>query len=119
MYNNYGFNPYYQPQRFQPTEPINMQSRAVLNGKVVDSIDVVKSTDIPLDGSISYFPLADGSAIVCKQLQIDGTSKITIYRPVNEENNIIRYVTAEDLDKIKLEIKEIKDKLNVNGDSHE
>lgn len=33
-----------------------------------------------MDGSVSYFPVADGSAIVSKQLQTDGTSKIQIYK---------------------------------------
>lgn len=112
MFNN-TYNPYYaQPQRFQPTEPIqpiNAQpyippqthnTQQVLLGKSVDSIDVVKAMDIPLDGSISYFPLTDGSAIVTKRLQNDGTSKTTVYRPVVEENESTTptYVTFEDLD---------------------
>ena len=69
MYNNFGYNPYYQSQRFigLPQQPIEQQNnmsfnsnqnRSVLNGKQVDSIDVVKATDIPLDGSVSYFPIA-------------------------------------------------------------
>ena len=95
MYNNYGFNPYYQ-QRFQPmvqqqpVEQLSMntavQNRSLLNGKSVDSLDVVKAMDIPLDGSISYFPLTDGSAIVTKQLQMDGTSKTVVYKPIEEKN---------------------------------
>lgn len=111
MFNN-NYNPYYtQPQRFQPTEPIqpiNTQpyippqthnTQQVLLGKSVDSIDVVKAMDIPLDGTISYFPLTDGSAIVTKKLQSDGTSKTTIYRPVEEENKTsINYITAEDFE---------------------
>ena len=63
----------------QPIQPIGLQ------GKSVDSVDVVKAMDINLDGSISYFPLTDGSAIVTKQLQMDGTSKTIIYKPVKEE----------------------------------
>ena len=95
MYNPY-LNQYYGSQpmnRPQPMEmPIQPQNapqiglnRAFLNGKQVDSIDTVKSMDIPLDGSISYFPLANGSAIVTKQLQQDGTSKITIYEPKTQK----------------------------------
>ena len=111
MFNN-NYNPYYtQPQRFQPTEPIqpiNTQSyippqthntQQFLLGKSVDSIDVVKAMDIPLDGTISYFPLTDGSAIVTKKLQSDGTSKTTIYRPIEGENKTsINYITAEDFE---------------------
>lgn len=107
MFNN-SFNPYYmQPQMQrvqpvqpvqpiqpmdqqytqstpQPTQPIYRQALG-LQGKSVDSLDVVKAMDIPLDGSISYFPLVDGSAIVTKQLQQDGTSKTIIYRPTEDE----------------------------------
>lgn len=131
MYNNY--NPYYgQQQRplqqqfdFQPATtpyiPQTMPTIAknnVLQGKNVDSIDVVKATEIPMDGSVSYFPLSDGSSIVTKQLQMDGTSKITIYKPIEEnEKEQVIYVTKEELNKaldkfdmsdITDEIKEIK-----------
>ena len=111
MYNNYGYNPYYQPQRFQNVDQQNQQSMmttyqpplqltkpTTLLGKSVDNIDVVKATDIPLDGSISYFPLTDGSAIVSKQLQNDGTSKIIVYKPVKEDKKeTIQFATLGDI----------------------
>lgn len=70
-----------------------------LQGKSVDSIDVVKAMDIPLDGSISYFPIADGTAIVTKQLQQDGSSKTIVYKPVDEKEvgKLPKYVTVEEL----------------------
>lgn len=109
MYNNYGFNPYYQQPKFQtqdtiPQQPMltsfqqPMQKVGGLLGKSVDNIDVVKAMDIPLDGSVSYFPLTDGSAIVSKQLQNDGTSKIIVYKPSKEDNNqTIQFATLEDI----------------------
>lgn len=102
-YMNYG-NQYYQqspmqqpmqqqipqaiPQPLQQTiQPQQVYKPSLgLQGKSVDSLDVVKAMDIPLDGTISYFPIADGSAIVSKQLQMDGTSKTIIYEPIKEEN---------------------------------
>lgn len=134
MYNNYGYNPYLQQQRFQnieqqpimPTyqQPMQLAKSSYLLGKSVDNIDVVKATDIPLDGSISYFPLTDGSAIVSKQLQMDGTSKMVIYKPIKENNDDSKkFVTFEemqselakidilDLEDLKDEIKEIKKQL--------
>lgn len=135
-------NPYFNPQqRFQPiginnnsmpTQPYMSQmpqptSTIGLLGKSVESLDVVKAMDIPLDGSISYFPLTDGSAIVSKQLQSDGTSKMVIYKPTEEDKKELpRYVTFEelesaindfdfsdlqDLQDIKDDIKEIKKQL--------
>ena len=112
MYNNYGFNPYYQ-QRFQPmmqqtVEPI--QNKAILNGKSVDSMDVVKAMDIPLDGSISYFPLTDGSAIVTKHLQMDGTSKTVVYKPI-EEKKTTKYLTNDDLETLKQDYEDLKQEI--------
>lgn len=127
MYNNYGFNPYYQ-QRFQQmpqhnVEPImqpslqtpTLQNRSLLNGKSVDSLEVVKAMDIPLDGSVSYFPLTDGSAIVTKQLQMDGTSKTVVYKPI-EENNTSKYPTLEDIEGIKKDYEDLKKEIEVLQD---
>lgn len=143
MYNPYNpyINQFYGQQganRPQPMEiPIQQQNspQMALNrqnnlyGKQVDSLEVVKAIDIPLDGSISYFPLANGTAIITKQLQQDGTSKITIYEPKTEKETT-KFATLEDIDKklekidfseiddlkdelsdLKKELKEIKSKL--------
>lgn len=113
-YMNYG-NQYYQQQPMQQQiaqpmqQPVQqtIQPQQVykpslgLQGKSVDSLDVVKAMDIPLDGSISYFPLTDGTAIVTKQLQQDGTSKTMIYKPMEDkpEVPIPNYLTQEEFDK--------------------
>lgn len=110
MFNNYGYNPYYpQQQRMQGMEqqqpmmtnyqtPMQLTKPTNLLGKSVDNIDVVKAMDIPLDGSISYFPLTDGSAIVSKQLQNDGTSKIVVYKPTQEDKkDAIQFATLDDI----------------------
>lgn len=87
-----------QPQPYIPTiQPINNPTS--LLGKAVESIDVVKAMDIPFDGSISYFPLTDGSAIITKQLQTDGTSKMVVYKPVQEDKkDVIQFATLEDIE---------------------
>ena len=103
MFNSYNnqnpyFNPYFNTPQPQTTMP-NMRFNN-LQGKSIDNLEVVKAMDIPLDGSISYFPLVDGSAIVTKQLQQDGTSKITIYKPIEaEEAAPTKYATIEDIEK--------------------
>lgn len=128
MYNN----PYYNQMNNRYTMPntsyippvIPTSSQPSLLGKTVESIEVVKATDIPFDGTVSYFPLADGTAIVTKQFQSDGTSKTIIYKPVKEEEKETpKYVTIEEvkkeisnidlseLDDLKDELKEIKKEL--------
>lgn len=71
---------------------------------------MLSGIDIPLDGSTSYFPLADNSAIISKQLQQDGTSKIIRYEPVTLEDkkDDNKYVTEND-------VKAIFDDLNSKG----
>ena len=141
MYGNPYFN---QTNRFQPIEPINnlnnnpymapiqvTQNNNSLLGRSVDSIDVVKAMDIPLDGSTSYFPLLDGSAIVTKKLTSDGTSRMVVYKPVKQDSKeTIKYATLnevedllgdlniedlndlkEDIKSLKKQFKEFKDKL--------
>ena len=124
MYNQYNpyMNRFYGQQQAnmpQPMEmPIQQQNtpqmalnrQNILYGKQVDSLEVVKAIDIPLDGSVSYFPLTNGSAIVTKQLQQDGTSKITIYEPKTQKDDI-KFATIEDVDKRleKLDFSEIDD----------
>lgn len=120
--------------KMQPMQPVEQQypqyiqpqqiykSNIGLQGKSVDSIDVVKAMDIPLDFSISYFPLTDGTAIVTKQLQQDGSSKTIIYKPIEQdtEDKTPKYITVEELDEsmkkidnssLKDEIKTIKRQL--------
>ena len=94
----------------QNTQQMDLNRQNILYGKQVDSLEVVKAIDIPLDGSISYFPLANGSAIVTKQLQQDGTSKITIYEPKTQKEDT-KFATIEDIDKRleKLDFSEIDD----------
>lgn len=119
-YNSY--NPYYnynlQPQQTQPMPRQNPQPSmykapgTVLQGKVVDSLEVVKATDIPYDGSISYFPLTDNSAIITKQLQADGTSKVVVYKPeIGNTENTPKYITEQEFqEQLKEQIKDVNGK---------
>ena len=100
MNNNYQMpmqNPYmdrithlqqYQQSLQQPIvqtqTPVSNQMPAL--GKMVDSIDVVKATDIPMDGNTYYFPKADGTEVYCKQWLQNGTTRILTFKPVLEDN---------------------------------
>lgn len=125
----YGRNPYiqqpsvtpqYQPQAIDYMGQIQntYQKPLGLQGKTVDNIEVVKATDIPLDGSVSYFPLVDGSSIVTKQLQPDGTSRMLVYKPVETQQpkqveKKETYITEKELDEklSKLDNKELKEEI--------
>ena len=92
------FNPYIQRmenlQQFQqalqqPVVPTQMSGANQPLGKIVESMDIVKVTDIPMDGNVYYFPKADGEEIYTKQFLPNGQTRILTFKPFEnaEPNN--------------------------------
>lgn len=120
-------NPYLQRmenlQQFQQAlqpQP-QMQNQFATLGKMVDSVDVVKATDIPMDGNMYYFPKADGTEIYGKQWLSNGQTQILAFKPVLEDNtNNTPYngekieisALGEVLDGIQREIKTLSEKID-------
>lgn len=89
-------NPYMQRmenlQQFQQAIQPQPQMQGANNftplGKIVDSVDIVKATDIPMDGNMYYFPKADGSEIFGKQWLANGQTRILTFKAsLDEEGN--------------------------------
>lgn len=100
MAQNYGYQPMYQNLGQNINQmPRQQNVEQSLQGKYVDSLDVVKALNTNLDGSTSFYPLTDGSMIVTKQLQQDGTSKILIYKLSEEKGvkDLPKYITEKEL----------------------
>ena len=99
-------NPYMdrmsQLQQYQQSlqQPVSQAQMSAM-GKIVDSIDVVKATDIPMDGNSYYFPKADGTEVYCKQWLQNGTTRILTFKPFLEDNpnNV-----SPDTEKLKISI---------------
>ena len=68
-------------------------------GKIIENVDVLKTTEVPMDGNIYYFPKADGSEIYSKQWLANGTTRILTFKPVfeNNPNNL-----SSDTEKLKI-----------------
>ena len=84
-------NPYLQRmenlQQFQQTlNPTPVQNQFPALGKIVESMDIVKVTDIPMDGNMYYFPKADGTEIYGKQFGMDGKTRILTFKPLLDDN---------------------------------
>lgn len=82
---NYNYQPggFYQP--YQQSSGIPQQQyygpqAPVLNGKLVDSIEVAKASEVPF-GSFGIFPKADFSEIYIKFWNNDGTTKVVAFKP--------------------------------------
>ena len=88
-------------QSLQPTQMSGTSQPMNVIGKIVDSIDVVKATDVPMDGNIYYFPKADGTEIFGKQWMPSGQTRILTFKPVLEDNpnNL-----SSDTEKLKISI---------------
>lgn len=101
-YNSYSYANSYQPQSNQVTIPS-------LQGKVVDSIDMVKVNEVPF-GGFGVFPKGDLSEVYIKSWNANGTTQIHTYKPVvveepvktDNKNELLEKITAlnEKLDKI-------------------
>lgn len=98
QYSNYQYAGNMQPY-VQPTQPVpqpnagnqpqlqqqGVQGGSMLPGKIVESIDVVSTMDIPMDGNTYYFPKADGTEIYTKKWLPNITTQIDTYIYVNKD----------------------------------
>lgn len=126
------FNPYMQRmenlQQFQqalqqPISPAPMSATTQFApmGKIVESMDIVKVTDIPMDGNMYYFPKADGTEIYSKQFMTDGKTRILTFKPLLDsevDNSSMESVEAkfdtfkQFLEGIQNDIKTLNDKVD-------
>jgi hypothetical protein len=91
-YPQYGYNPYFQQTRMQqpqieqvqPVNQLQQQMPRGVNGRVVQSVEMITANDVPMDGSAAFFPMQDMSAIFAKSWNADGTIKTIIFKPINE-----------------------------------
>ena len=123
-YNNFGNNnnnnynipsPQPMPQMSQVTQQIPQNVLNTLNGKIVDSEDIVKATEVPI-GSYGVFPKADLSEIYIKTWNNNGTTRIIKYQPImpaqQEENNAPEIKNDDTIDKILEKIEQLENKLD-------
>ena len=98
-----GYNPYqYNPvQRFQeqqlPQQPVqqipqqqNLQIQAGINGRMVAAVEQIAANDVPMDGSVAFFPKQDLTEIYAKSWNADGTIRTLTFKPVlNDKTDIL------------------------------
>lgn len=89
----------YQQNLQQPIQQQMPQANQQMNviGKIVDSVEMVKSMDIPMDGNLYYFPKADGTEIFGKQWLPNGQTRILAFKPILESDTSNLSSTEEKL----------------------
>ena len=87
-------------QAIQPQPQMQGANNFTPLGKIVDSVDIVKATDIPMDGNMYYFPKADGSMVFGKQWLANGQTRILTFKAsLDEEGNNL----SSEVEKFKIE----------------
>lgn len=82
------------PQRIQP-EPQIM-------GKIVQNAEMITANDVPLNGSVAFFPKQDLSEIYAKSWTSDGVIRTMTFKPIqNEEvSNLSTEITESQIEAI-------------------
>lgn len=82
---NQGLQQQFPPmQQAVPVQTVGQQVpiAAGLNGKIVPAVENIAANDVPMDGSIAFFPKQDMTEIYAKAWNADGTIRTVVYRPV-------------------------------------
>lgn len=83
----------YQQSLQQPMQmnqqPIPQQT-AGINGRVVQAVENINANEVPMDGSMAFFPKQDLSEIYVKSWNANGRIKTIVYKPYAESdgNNV-------------------------------
>ena len=72
----------YQPPQMTP-QPVQ-QPRGIA-GRMVGAPSEIVPNEVPMDGSVAFFPTSDGSAIFAKAWNPNGTNSTVQYAPVGND----------------------------------
>lgn len=121
-YNAYPYNPM---QRFQeqqlPQQPVqqvpqqqNLQIQAGINGRMVAAVEQIAANDVPMDGSVAFFPKQDLTEIYAKQWGADGSIKTVVYKPYTEPKNSQGINNTENIENLKFDLSDESTELFMN-----
>ena len=79
--------------------PYMQQAAQRINGRVVQSADMITANDVPMDGSVAFFPTQDLSEIYAKSWDANGKIVTRLFKPVSDSypSN-----TTQDTEKLKI-----------------
>ena len=110
--NQQGYPQYYNPLAqvqnrtidYQQNMPNTYQQNQIvqgINGKIIAEMSQITANDVPMDGSVAFFPKQDLSEVYAKSWNADGTIRTVTYKPVldNELKNV-----PTDTEKLKCEL---------------
>ena len=98
QYGAYQYNPMGNIQRFQQSEP-----KQGISGRVVQAVETINPNEVPMDGSVAFFPKQDLTEIYAKSWNADGTIRTLTFKPVlNDKTDIL----SDDTEKLEFDLSE-------------
>lgn len=89
----------YQQNLQQPLVPTSMsganqqaipQQIAGINGRIVQAVENINANEVPMDGSVAFFPKQDLTEIYAKSWNADGTIRTLTFKPIlNDKTDIL------------------------------
>lgn len=86
-------NPYMDRMNFLQNYQQSLQQQpmpqqvAGINGRIVQAVENINANEVPMDGSMAFFPKQDLSEIYVKGWNANGTINTIVYKPYTEPNN--------------------------------
>ena len=111
QYGAYQYNPMANIQRFQQSDQIQQpqmsqlmpQQIAGINGRIVQAVETINPNEVPMDGSVAFFPKQDLTEIYAKSWNADGTIRTLTFKPVlNDKTDIL----SGDTEKLEFDLSE-------------
>lgn len=92
QYGAYNYNPMTNMQRYQQQEVPQVQQAMPqqitgINGRVVQTAENINANEVPMDGSMAFFPKQDLSEIYVKGWDANGLIKTIVYKPYTDANS--------------------------------
>lgn len=73
-----------QQQPMQMNQQPMPQQIAGINGRIVQTVENINANEVPMDGSMAFFPKQDMSEIYVKGWNANGTINTIVYKPYTE-----------------------------------
>ena len=102
----------YQQNLQQPLVPTSMsganqqampQQIVGINGRIVQAVENINANEVPMDGSVAFFPKQDLTEIYAKSWNADGTIRTLTFKPVlNDKTDVL----SGDTEKLEFDLSE-------------
>ena len=92
-----------QQQPIQMNQQPMPQQIAGINGRIVQAVENINANEVPMDGSVAFFPKQDLTEIYAKSWNADGTIRTLTFKPVlNDKTDVL----SGDTEKLEFDLSE-------------